>query len=219
MTITAVGFDLDYTLVVPERDRSTLLSEAVEAVGAPPIRRDEYVDAHRRNLTGETRAPIFEDLLEGKAADVRADELAREYREAINDALVPVPGVESMLASLRRRYRVGLLTNGPIVAQREKLAVLGWPDAFDSVVITGELSAGKPDAAAFEALLEGLAATPEETAYVGDEVEADVVGAGEAGMSVVQVVFPGGPAPDPRADAHLGRDELVRALPGVLESL
>lgn len=223
VTIRAVGFDLDYTLVVPDRDRSVLLSDAVDAVGAPPISRDAYLDAHRRNLTGETRAPIFEDLLarSGGGADTAAsaEELARAYREAINAALVPVRGVESMLASLRERYRVGLLTNGPTVAQRAKLVTLGWEDAFDAIVITGELTAGKPDGAAFEALLDALDADPGETAYVGDELDADVTGASASGLAVIQVLFPGGPAPDPRADAQVERDALGRKLPGILESL
>lgn len=221
VTIRAVGFDLDYTLVVPDRDRSVLLSDAVDAVGAPPISRDAYLDAHRRNLTGETRAPIFEDLLARGGGDTAAssEELARAYREAINAALVPVRGVESMLASLRERYRVGLLTNGPTVAQQAKLVTLGWEDAFDAVVITGELTAGKPDAAAFEALLDALDADPGETAYVGDELDADVAGASASGFAVVQVVFPGGPAPDPRADAQVERDAMARELPAILESL
>lgn len=240
MTVKAVAFDLDYTLAVPDRDRARLLAEAVESVGAPPITREAYLEAHRRNLTGETRAPIFEDLLAGSGrkdgrgesdaeeldvdvewrdADVRAIELAREYRETINDALVPVPGVEEMLASLRERYTVGLLTNGPTVAQREKLSTLGWEDTFDATLVTGELTAGKPDAAAFEALLEVLEAAPEETVYVGDEVDADVGGASAAGITVVQVVFEGGPAPDPRAHRHVRREDLPRELPDVLETV
>lgn len=262
MTVKAVGFDLDYTLAVPDRDRSRLLADAVDAVGAPPITREAYLEAHRRNLTGETRAPIFEDLLaengsegvdrggadrdedddrpdvvedgddgpgEGAATGevgvpveddgARAAELAREYREVINESLVPVHGVEGMLESLRGRYRVGLLTNGPTVAQRGKLSTLGWDDAFDATVVTGELTAGKPDAAAFEALLDALESTPGETVYVGDEVEADVGGASDAGLLVVQVVFDGGPDPDPRADVHVRRDDLAGELPSVLESL
>jgi len=37
-----------------------------------------------------------------------------------------------MLADLRGEYRVGLLTNGPVRAQRDKLETLGWEDAFDA---------------------------------------------------------------------------------------
>ena len=219
MSLTAVGFDLDYTLAVPDRERARLLAEAVEAVDAPTISREAYVEAHRRNLTRETRAPIFEELVGEEADAGRPRALARAYREAINEALVPVAGVEAMLAELRGRYRVGLLTNGPVVAQRGKLAALGWEDAFDAVLISGELAAGKPHAHAFEALLAALEADAERTVYVGDEVEADVGGGTAAGLSVIQVVDANGPAPDPRAAAHVEREELARALPDLLEDL
>ena len=219
MTITAIGFDLDYTLAVPDRDRSQILSDAVEAVGAPPISREAYLEAHRENLTAETRRPIFEALIGEEGSTVPAGRVARAYRDAVNEALVPVAGVEPMLAALRDRYRLGLLTNGPRVAQRGKLSSLGWEDAFDEVVVTGELAAGKPDAVAFEALLDALEATPDETVYVGDEVAADVLGASAAGMAVVQVLAPGGPGPDHRADAHVPREELAISLPAIVDSL
>ena len=63
MTVTAVAFDLDYTLTIPERDRQALLDEASAAVDGPALSREAYLDAHRRNLTNRTREPIFEDLL------------------------------------------------------------------------------------------------------------------------------------------------------------
>jgi len=223
VTISAVGFDLDYTLVVPDTARADLLDGAVRDVGAEPIEREAYLDAHRDHLTAETRVPIFDRLLDetaqGEEPEATAEVLATAYRDAINASLVPLEGAESMLTALRRRYRVGLLTNGPTRAQREKLATLGWEDAFDATVVSGELPAGKPDAAAFTALLDVLDAHADETVYVGDEVDADVGGASAAGLTVVQVVFPGGPNPDPRADAHVERDELVARLPALLETL
>lgn len=223
--ISAVGFDLDYTLVVPARERAALLDEAVDAVGAEPIGRDAYLEAHREHLTGETRAPIFEALLSGGNGEdrgdrgSRAEELAETYRRVINESIVPLEGVESMLADLHDRYRVGLLTNGPVRAQRSKLETLGWTDAFDAVVVSGELEAGKPDPEPFEELCSALQTDPEETAYVGDDVEADVGGAKAAGLAVVQVCHEGGPDRDPRADAHVDWDEMVERLPGILETL
>lgn len=216
MSIVAVGFDLDYTLAVPDRDRATLLDEATARVDAPALSREDYLKAHRDHLAGETRAPIFEELLEPHPTDASADDLARAYRETVNEALVPVEGAEQLLVGLREAYRVGLLTNGPSVAQREKLSTLGWTDSFDAVVISGDLEAGKPDPRAFEALLNALRSGPEETVYVGDEAEADVGGAVRAGLRVVQVVAPDGPDPDPRADAHIERNELVKRLPDIL---
>ncbi|MFB6090585.1 MAG: HAD family hydrolase [Halobellus sp.] len=219
MTVTAVGFDLDETLAVPTRDRATILGDAADIADAPPLSREAYLDAHRQHLTRETRTPIFADLLADLDTDVDPEAVATAYREEIADALVPVPEIEPFLQRLRTEYRVGLLTNGPRLAQRDKLTTLGWSDLFDAALVTGELDAGKPDPAAFGALLDALGTEPGETAYVGDDVEADVAGAAEAGLVPVQVLYDGGPDPSPRAAVHLPREDLVTRLPEVLESL
>ena len=155
------------------------------------------------------------------------NELVNLYREeedavkgeTIADALEPLPGVEAMLADIRGEYRVGLLTNGPVRAQRDKLETLGWNDAFDAAVVTGELEAGKPDPRAFEAITDELNVAPAEAVYVGDEVEADIRGATEAGLAAIQVVLEDGPDPDPRAVAHVEQEAVATAVPEVVARL
>jgi len=215
----AVVFDLDYTLAVPRRDRTTILREAVDAADAPALTREEYLEAHRRNLTRETREPIFADLLADRESEADPAELATAYRETIADALEPLPGVEGMLAELRDSYRVGLLTNGPVRAQRDKLETLGWEDAFDAALVTGELEAGKPDRRAFEAIADALAVAPADAVYVGDEVDADVYGATNAGMAAIQILLEDGPDPDPRAIAHVRQQAVATAVPAILATL
>jgi putative hydrolase of the HAD superfamily len=219
VTITAVGFDLDETLAVPANDREKILDDAVAAVDGPPLTRQGYLDVHGRNLTSDTREPIFAALLERHDTDVEPARLAGVYRRKIADALVPLSGVEAFLRRLQETYRVGLLTNGPSVAQRDKLTTLGWTDLFDAALVTGELDAGKPDPAAFEALLDALGSDPGETVYVGDDIDADIAGAADAGLVPVQVTFEGGPSPSPRAAAHVPRDRLVTELSELLEDL
>jgi len=214
MPVTAVVFDLDYTLAVPERDRQTLLDETAKAVGVPRVSRESYLDAHRRNLTSETREPIFAELLDDEAS---ANAAAETYRNAIGDALVPIEGAESMITDLERTYRVGLLTDGPVCAQQAKLDALGWNDLFDSVVITGSLVAGKPDERAFRAIIEALSADADETVYVGDRPEIDVAGARDAGLRAIHVIDNGETAPE--ADATVERDALAVDLPGLLDAL
>lgn len=219
MAIRAVAFDLDYTLAVPERDRETILAEAAEAAGAPALTRGEYLETHQENLTEETREPVFEALLADRETDADPAEVARAYRELITAALEPVPGVEAMLTSLAESYRIGLLTNGPSVAQRTKIRTLGWEDLFDAALVTGELSAGKPDVAAFEALLDALGTAPEETVFIGDRVDDDIGGATAAGLVPIQVLFDGGPDPDPQAAAFVERENLAERLPDLLAEL
>ena len=216
--ISAVVFDLDYTLAVPERDRATLLDEAAAAADAPALSRESYLEAHRRNLTRETREPIFAELLDEHEGDADPAAVAAAYRETIADALTPLSGVGEMLDDLRGEYRVGLLTNGPVRAQREKLDTLGWERSFDAALVTGELDAGKPDPRAFEAILAELDVETGEAVYVGDEVEADIAGATNAGMRTIQVLRPD-TEPDERAVAHLTQTALAEDLPTLLADL
>jgi putative hydrolase of the HAD superfamily len=227
MALAAVVFDLDDTLAVTERDRATLLEEATAAVGAPPIAREEYLDAHGRDLGRETREPIFAALLDGRekgsdgtasatpTASTTPAALATAYREAVEGALAPVPGAAALVRELRTEYRVGLLTDGPVAAQEGKLAALGWGDLFEAVVVTGALGAGKPDGHAFRAVLDALGASAAETVHVGDHPTHDVRGAKAAGLLAVQVLAESDEA-DPAADAAVERDRLAGRLPAVL---
>ncbi len=217
--VEAIVFDLDETLAVPDRDRETILEDVTTATGMPSISREAYLDAHSQNLTQHTREPIFADLLAGRETDTDAEALAVAYHETIADSLSPIPGVEALLEELKASYSVGLLTNGPVRAQRDKLETLGWEQRFDAALVTGELEAGKPDPRAFEAILSELAVNAGDAVYVGDDVEADIAGATNAGMRTIQVLKSGESEPDDRALAHLEQDSIATKLPSVLETL
>ncbi|WP_276279496.1 HAD family hydrolase [Halorussus caseinilyticus] len=218
MTISAVVFDFDYTLAVPVQSREAVLAESTEAVGAPDLTREAYLDAHADHLDSESRTPIFAELLP-EDGDTDPEALADTYRGKVAESLRPVEGTSGLLADLRRDYALGLLTNGPTKAQQSKLDQFDWVDHFDAIAITGDLDAGKPDERAFEAVLADLGVAPEEAVYVGDDPEADVEGARNAGLYAVQVVFEDGPEPHPDADLHLERDSLATELPDALRKL
>jgi len=126
MSIRGVAFDLDYTLAVTTKDRDAILADAIAAVDGPEISRKEYLTAHRNHLTTESRAPIFAELLADNGSDVDPESMATAYRDEITDSIEPLPGVEEFVSDLRSRYRVGLLTNGSVLAQRSKIEHLGW---------------------------------------------------------------------------------------------
>jgi len=218
MTLSAVVFDFDYTLTVPDRPRQDVLDDATAAVGAPDLSREEYLEAHSRHLDSPDRTPIFADILP-EDSDTDPEELAEAYREKVADSLVAVEGVAGLLADLREEYALGLLTNGPTDAQMSKLDRFDWVDNFEAVVVTGDLDAGKPDERAFQAVLSDLGVAPENAVYIGDDVEADVKGARNAGMYAIQVLFEGGPDAHADADAHVERDALATELPEILTRL
>jgi putative hydrolase of the HAD superfamily len=218
VTVFAVVLDFDYTLTVPDRPRQEVLDEATAAVGAPDLSREAYLEAHARHLDSDSRVPIFAELLP-EDSDVSPEALADAYREKVADSLREVEGVPGLLADLREEYALGLLTNGPADAQRSKLDRFDWIDAFDVVVITGEIEAGKPDERAFQAALDDLGVGPAEAVYVGDDPEKDVEGAKQVGMHAVQVLYDGGPDRHPEADVHVEHDSLATDLPGIIANL
>lgn len=219
MSVRAVVFDLDGTLAVPERDRQTLLDDATDATDAPSLARADYLEAHAAAVTGDTRVPVFDRLLDD--GDPPPEAVARAYREAVNDALTPVEQAQPLVESLGNGmgYRVGVLTDGPEHAQLTKLTRLGWTDSFHATLVTGSMETRKPDPAVFLEICHRLDVEPSEAVYVGDNPETDVVGAADVGMSTVQVRYPGGPDAHSRADAMLDRDSLAQALPEVLDDL
>lgn len=219
--LEAVGFDLDGTLLVAERNRESLLHAACDRVGVSPLAREAYVQAHRRQQSDADRESVFAALLDDHDhdADVEAAELAAAYDAVVEEATAPLDGAAALVERLRERHRVGLLTDGPVATQRRKLERAGWTDLFDAVVVTGGLDAPKPDRRAFEALCEALDAPPARTAYVGDTPEADIAGAATAGLRPVQVLYEDGPEPHPDAAATVERTELVERLPSILDGL
>jgi len=218
VTLSAVIFDFDYTLTVPGRERQAVLDETTAAVGAPDLTREAYLEAHSRHLDSDSRVPIFADILP-EDGDTDPEALADAYRQTVAESLRTVEGVPGLLADLRGEYRLGLLTNGPSKAQRSKLDAFDWIDSFDAIAITGDLDAGKPDERAFRAILSDLGVSADEAVYIGDDPEADVEGARDAGLHSIQVVWEDGPDPHPDADAHVERESLAAELPERLKKL
>lgn len=77
---------------------------------------------------------------------------------------------------------VGALTNSSADATLPKLDATGLADRFAALVTRDTLGFGKPDPRVFRFACEQLGSAPANTAYIGDEWEADIVGATGAGL-------------------------------------
>lgn len=83
--------------------------------------------------------------------------------------------------------KTGLITNGTGARQRTKLRNLGIADCFDSILISGEFGAEKPDTALFNKMSETLGIEPNRLLYVGDHPINDVAASKNAGYIPVLV--------------------------------
>jgi len=101
--------------------------------------------------------------------------------------LKPFPGVVPALLELRRKYRLGIISNGKAVKQWEKLIGLGIHHFFDAVVTSEEVGAEKPGEGIFLQAAEKLGAKPEACLMVGDRVDMDIAGANAVGMNTLWI--------------------------------
>lgn len=118
--------------------------------------------------------PVPAHALETFEAAFRPAFVARQHR--FDDVL---PFLEECGAA---GIAVGALTNSSAAATQPKLEVTDLADRFATVVTRDTLGFGKPDARVFAAACELLGSEPARTAYIGDEWEADIVGARGAGL-------------------------------------
>lgn len=86
--------------------------------------------------------------------------------------------------SLRPEYSVGMLSNIGINGMNSFFTLDEREAFFDSVVLSSEVHLVKPDPAIYELMAAQLGLAPEECVMI-DDVEANVVGARQAGMQAV----------------------------------
>lgn len=208
--IHAIGFDLFETLitvhghVVREETMGRLLQSlqrsglAIAPETFPPLYRAAArrfsEAAHSEGKETHNRFWISAALHElGHQVDPDDARIARAveaYFSAFVDYAVPIPGTLDMLARLKTRYRLGLLSNlTHAPAALRILDRLGMSCFFDVVLVSGELGYRKPHPRVFLALLEHLGVRKEHTAFVGDNLDADVRGAQQAGIQPIWMQY------------------------------
>jgi len=114
-----------------------------------------------------------------KAADIYAQERSAGY--------CLFPEVAEVLDTLRQKFTLGIISNGPGSTQLEKFRVTGLAPFMDVVAISGELGVGKPDAGIFHKALQSAGVKPGEAVHVGDSLTSDVAGAKGVGMYTVWI--------------------------------
>jgi len=92
------------------------------------------------------------------------------------------------LLTLRQDYALALVSNydhPPYV--RDLLTCYAMDDLFDQVTISGDMRIDKPDPRIFYSTLDALGYRPQETVFVGDNIEVDIVGARAVGCHPILI--------------------------------
>lgn len=218
--IKTVFFDLDETLLDDERTALSAQAEACRwaAEQRPGLDADRLQAAYHSVSTSFWRS--YDQRLEQRSGDeIRRDMWQEgladchihdaEFAEAVSwryhamrgTTYELFPDAMGCLLTLRRRYSLGLITNGASSLQRAKVSALDLDSYVDCVIIAGEVGVSKPDAAIFQHALALAGCEANEAAMVGDLLDRDVLGALNSGLLPIWI----------NRTAEQGNDGLVPA--------
>lgn len=145
--------------------------------------------------------------------------LAREMAELFladrKQRHVVFPESRAVLAHLRSRVKLGMITNGASDIQREKILGSELAGFFHAILVSGEEGFGKPKPEIFRLAIDRLGVDEASAVMVGDSLARDVAGAAGVGIKSIWVNRLGRVASDP----FPAPDAEMRDLSGLAEML
>ena len=132
--------------------------------------------------------------------------LIETYSAAFLDRIPPPPAIRPMLERLAVGRILAILSNWPHAATIDRYADgAGWSPYLRAVVVSQRVGTIKPQRAIFDLAQELLGVSPDAILHVGDDWDADVVGATRAGWRAAYVRGrpDDSPLPSSARDAHV----------------
>jgi putative hydrolase of the HAD superfamily len=211
MEIRALLFDVNGTLIDIETDEG--MEEAYRAIahfltyqGIALHRgevRDLYFQIMKEQFAASTETfpefdvvAVWREVLRRSATDhtrsLGAEKLqqmplflAELQRGVTRKRLVAFPQTHEMLAQMKTRYRLAVVSDAQSAYGLPELRAAGLADYFGSVIISGDYGYRKPDHRLFQAALAQLKVRPEEAIFIGNDHFRDVHGARQVGMKTI----------------------------------
>lgn len=189
--IDLLCLDLDDTLIDGEGGAPRRFEDASEVVRRlrPELPRADLDAIVARALaTDPNRGRMANFIGELRLTEERDVAAVREaYFATMPEGTALFEGVHDILAALRARFRLAIVTNGPSELQRRKLDFFDLEQRVDWIVVSGEVGVQKPEAGIFEHTLRLAGLEAAQAAHVGDSRHADVAGANRAGLLSVWI--------------------------------
>jgi len=94
-------------------------------------------------------------------------------------------GVYEVLESLLEKFELSLISDAQWVFTEPEMAMLGLTPFFKFRILSSRFGFKKPDVRLFDIAMKKLMINPEESVYIGDNPQKDLVGAKKAGMKFI----------------------------------
>lgn len=198
--ISDVFFDLDHTLWDFDKNSALAFQRVFLRHNINlklPVFINEYEPINLkywRKFRQETISK--EELRRGRLTEVFAvfkmkfpieiiDDIANSYLEELPRDNHLFAGTFETLDYLSNNYNLHIITNGFEKVQHSKLQNSGIQKYFSTVTTSEDAGAKKPHPLIFERALIKAEAVPQKSVMIGDSLEADIIGAQNAGMNTL----------------------------------
>ncbi|KGP73395.1 HAD family hydrolase [Pontibacillus yanchengensis] len=218
--VKAVLFDLDGTLLNRDASVKAFIHNQYERFQAylSSIPKQEYANLfiHLDDRGYVWKDKVYQQIIEKYSlAGITWEALLADYIHHFCEDCVAFPNLVPMLEELRERgYRLGIISNGKGSFQYNNVKALGIEDLFDLVLISEWEGVKKPNPSIFTKALQELNINAEDSVFVGDHPEKDILAANRVGMKTIWKQDQQWSQPE--ADGVVGD---LRELPSLLESL
>ena len=191
--IKAIVFDLDDTLISEREYIRSGFKVVSEKIGKEYKLDINHVNELMYNLFNESSKNVFNKVLD--KLNITYDfnyikELINTYREHMPDINLYTDAKEILEYLYSTDLKLGIITDGYKITQRNKLKVLDIEKNFDCVVVTDELGIEywKPHRQSYDFIKEQLGLEYEEMVYIGDNIAKDFITANKLGMTTICIV-------------------------------
>jgi HAD superfamily hydrolase (TIGR01549 family) len=126
----------------------------------------------------------------GKGIDERiANDFNHLHKTLSRNFMKANPDLVDLLIELKKSYSIGIVTNGTIAWQYDKIDAMGIKFLFEdgSIIVSEEVGCEKPDPQIYHKALDYFGVTPKETIFIGDSWANDVEGPAKIGISSIWI--------------------------------
>ena len=191
--IRAIIFDLDDTLY----DEMQFVRGGFKAVSSYTSKNANV----NQNVVYQLLLDVLEKHGRGQTFDIALKKLGL-YNKNLIPKLVEVyrahkpklslySEVRTILSTLRKQgYKLGLITDGNVEVQRNKVEALKIKDFFDCIIFSDEygIEKQKPNPFPYQKAMEELKVSARETIYIGDNPYKDFVSAKKLGIHTIRIM-------------------------------
>lgn len=129
------------------------------------------------------------NALNYRANDNLINLLSEEYLEYLPTNKKLFEGAFEILEYLSKKYPLHIITNGFEEVQHKKIKNAKISSFFDNIITSERVGVKKPNAKIFNYALTLSNAIPKESVMIGDNLEADILGAKAVGMNTILCEF------------------------------